>query len=125
MFGVLPAYGFYIRHARNLSIAGGDLAIINPDARPALYLDDVEDGKIANMHLQGDGSSEATVWLNQAKDIVVEGCVLKGAPASFIRAEGSLTRSIFCVDNILPETKNAVSLKDADKKAVKESGNSY
>jgi len=125
MFGVLPAYGFYVRHARNISIEGGYWATVIPDARPALYFDDVEDGKIANMNLLGDRSSGAAIWLNQSKYIAVQGCVLRGAPACFLRAEGSQTRSISCVNNILTEIKNVVSLKDVDKKTVRESGNVY
>lgn len=42
MFDTLPAYGFYLRHARNVSMDGVSLVTKTPDARPAIVQDDVE-----------------------------------------------------------------------------------
>jgi polygalacturonase len=43
MFGMLPAFGFYIRHARNIQMNHISVAIEQPDGRPAFMLDDVQD----------------------------------------------------------------------------------
>ena len=43
MFGVLPAYGFYIRHASGIRMDGIDIGFLTPDTRPAFVLDDVTD----------------------------------------------------------------------------------
>lgn len=43
MFGVLPAYGFYIRHARGISFDNVEVSFEKDDARPAFVLDDVKD----------------------------------------------------------------------------------
>ncbi|OHB75836.1 MAG: hypothetical protein A2Z25_20855 [Planctomycetes bacterium RBG_16_55_9] len=43
MFGVLPAYGFYIRHAKNIKMNNIRVAIRQKDARSAFVLDDVHD----------------------------------------------------------------------------------
>ena len=37
---VLPAYGFYVRHADNIRFEKIELSLLEPDARPALYTDD-------------------------------------------------------------------------------------
>jgi polygalacturonase len=42
MFGVLPAYGFYLRHARNVVLSNIDMRCLTPDARPAVVTDDVQ-----------------------------------------------------------------------------------
>jgi polygalacturonase len=42
MFGTTPAFGFFLRHVRNLEMSHVELASASPDARPALYLTDVE-----------------------------------------------------------------------------------
>jgi polygalacturonase len=42
MFGQLPATGFLIRHARNLSFGNVEITVGTPDARPAFWLDDVD-----------------------------------------------------------------------------------
>ncbi len=41
MLGPLPAYGFYFRHVNRLEMSHAEVAPIAPDARPAIYLDEV------------------------------------------------------------------------------------
>lgn len=40
-FGVMPAYGFFIRHAKNIELNHVELKLENDDFRPAFILDDV------------------------------------------------------------------------------------
>ena len=42
MFGELPAWGFYLRHAEGIKIKGMKLRYVDDDFRPALVLDDVK-----------------------------------------------------------------------------------
>ena len=44
--GTLPAYGFYGRNVRGLSIRDCTFDVKTPDARPAIMLDDVKGGRI-------------------------------------------------------------------------------
>jgi polygalacturonase len=41
MFGLLPAYGIYVRHAANLQFRDLNLGFMKDDTRPAIVLDDV------------------------------------------------------------------------------------
>ena len=41
MFGDIPAYGFFIRHARGVEFSNVEVAFMAEDARPAFYLEDV------------------------------------------------------------------------------------
>jgi polygalacturonase len=41
MLGVLPAHGFYLRHVDRLEMSHVEIKPRNPDARPAIYTDDV------------------------------------------------------------------------------------
>ena len=41
LFGVLPAYGFYVRHASQIRFDGVEVGVMSPDTRPAFVLDDV------------------------------------------------------------------------------------
>lgn len=43
MFGPLPAYGFFIRHAEDITLRNIHLAYETPDERPAIVADDVKD----------------------------------------------------------------------------------
>lgn len=42
MFGLLPARGFFIRHARNLEFSNVEIATAEPDVRPAFWMNDVD-----------------------------------------------------------------------------------
>jgi polygalacturonase len=43
MFGILPAWAFYIRHATNIRLDNIDARFEQPDTRPAIVLDDTRD----------------------------------------------------------------------------------
>lgn len=42
MFGELPSWGFYIRHAKNIKLKNVKLKLTEPDYRPAIIMDDVK-----------------------------------------------------------------------------------
>jgi polygalacturonase len=42
MFGTMPAFGFFLRHVRNVEMSHVEVASVAPDARPAFYLAGVE-----------------------------------------------------------------------------------
>jgi len=42
MFGKNPAYGMFIRHAKNIQLSDVEFHFINEDERPALYLNDIK-----------------------------------------------------------------------------------
>ena len=52
MFGLLPAYGFYIRHVRGLEMDGVDVSFLGAESRPAFVLDDVKDAEFRGIHAQ-------------------------------------------------------------------------
>lgn len=41
MFGEIPAYGFFIRHARNVELSNVEVGFMTEDLRPAFHLEDV------------------------------------------------------------------------------------
>ena len=47
MFGVLPAYGFFIRHVKGLTMKNVHVTIKQKDARPAILLDDVHNSQLS------------------------------------------------------------------------------
>jgi len=101
MFGVLPSCGFYVRHARNISFDGGDFSVENSDARPFFVFDDVEEGELSGIRMENESSPESGIWLKNSKDIVINGCRLKGSPKYFVKISGKLSHSINIEGNIL------------------------
>lgn len=52
MFGVLPAYGFYIRHARGIAFDNVEVSFEKEDTRPAFMLDDVKNVEFLRANAQ-------------------------------------------------------------------------
>ncbi|MFV0268975.1 MAG: hypothetical protein ACK5HT_17755, partial [Draconibacterium sp.] len=57
----LPSYGFYIRHAENITLENIKLNFEGKDIRPALVLDDVQDMLISGLEAQKPGSDQPLV----------------------------------------------------------------
>lgn len=60
LFGRLPAWGLYARHATGLSVRDLTLTRGAPDARPAIRLEDVHDSEFAG--IRTPGAHPATAW---------------------------------------------------------------
>jgi polygalacturonase len=52
MFGVLPAYGFYIRHAKGVEISNVEVSYLKEDERPAFVLEDVKGADFFHVRAQ-------------------------------------------------------------------------
>jgi hypothetical protein len=58
VFGELPAWGFYVRHASGLTFKNIKLTLANQDFRPAFIFDDVDSLKMAQIKLPDQGKKE-------------------------------------------------------------------
>ncbi len=52
MFGVIPAYGFFIRHVKGIEFNNVEVSYMNDDARPAFVLNDVSGAVFFNVKAQ-------------------------------------------------------------------------
>lgn len=64
MFGVLPAYGFYVRHARGITFDNVEVSFVQPDSRPAFMLDDVKNVEIFRTSAPVSGGAKMFVLKN-------------------------------------------------------------
>lgn len=51
-FGVMPSYGFFIRHAKNVEMNNVDVSYLGTETRPAIILDDVKGIAFSNLKAQ-------------------------------------------------------------------------
>lgn len=54
-FGVMPAYGFFIRHAKNIELNNVEISLMGAETRPAIILDDVKGISFNNVKAQSAG----------------------------------------------------------------------
>ena len=53
MFGPMPSWGLYVRHAVGLTIRDVSLRLAKPDERPCVVLDDVEAARVSDLDVPG------------------------------------------------------------------------
>jgi hypothetical protein len=72
-FGAIPAYGFYIRHAKNIELMNVEMKLENEDMRPPFILEDVKGASFINVrapHAEG----VPTFILKNVTDFKTSGC---------------------------------------------------
>ena len=52
MFGLIPAYGFFIRHAEGVELNNVEVGYMTEDTRPPFVLDDVRDARFHNVRAE-------------------------------------------------------------------------
>ncbi len=88
MFGTLPSYGLFIRHARDVSIFDLDVGFEQPDSRPAIFADDVENLVLNGFHAATTDSTPGSVWLKNARAVRLIDCAVRGKPKALVHVEG-------------------------------------
>jgi hypothetical protein len=76
MFGPIPAWGFYCRHAKNIKLQEINLTLQNPDKRSAFIFEDVEKLKLTSVDADKSTGGASVMHFKDAKKVVVSGCDL-------------------------------------------------
>ena len=121
MFGILPAYGFYSRHAEGLTLSNVQVRWDNPDARPAMVFDDVKTLDLEGFCAGTAVGSQPMVWMNNVVNALVHGS--RPAPTeTFLRLSGNQTTDIKLTGNDLTKVKQAIEFFDVPKTTATEIG---
>jgi hypothetical protein len=73
MFGRLPAYGIYVRHARGIRMRDVVFASSAAEQRPAVVCDDVSSLDINGLQVPFEGNQSPTIELRQTTDAWIRG----------------------------------------------------
>jgi hypothetical protein len=86
-FGITNAYGFHIRHARNISMKNITMDYSGTEERPALVLEDVDNGNFSGIQAKLSSNSEAFINAIQCGKLQITGCTTttEGKPAAFLQ----------------------------------------
>jgi hypothetical protein len=107
MFGVLPAYGFYCRHVKNLRLLNTQVAFEREDSRPALVCEDVAGLRIADFAAP---NSNPLMVLRDTRDAWLEGNRAPQENRVFLRLEGKQTENISIAGNDLRASRKPLEL---------------
>ena len=116
--GRLPAYGFYVRHARNVTLDRLALGFDAPDARPALFFDDAVGIRVSSLEAQSTPDTPALIWLKQSQSALISGCQPRNKKMAFVHVEGDKSADISLAGNDLREVRTAADLDDSAPKGA-------
>ncbi len=122
MFGMLPAFGLYCRHAEGVALDNVLLRWEKQDVRPAMIFDDLKDLTIAGFHSDTASATSPVLWMNNVAGGLVRGA-RTGPAATFLRVTGAQSRDIALIGNDLTGVRKRVEVTDAPRGAVQEVGN--
>lgn len=112
-----PAYGMYARNVKGLTLQNVRFEYDEPDARPAIIFDNVEDASINNLTGKGSEGTELLRFID-SKDILLTGTRLLTPSSVFLLVEGSSCRDITVSGGDIQKAKQSLV---ADKGALKTS----
>ncbi len=111
MFGVLPAYGIYARHVRDVALQNVRFDLADPDLRPAILFEDAEGLEIAGFQAASD-PSQPLIRAIDARDAFIHGCRPLSAGGTFLRVEGAQSSGITLSGNRIGSAGKAVELAE-------------
>ncbi|MDW5267435.1 MULTISPECIES: glycoside hydrolase family 28 protein [Acidobacteriaceae] len=119
MFGRLPAYGMYVRHARGIRMHNVVFESATTEQRPAVVCDDVTSLEIAGLRVPMQGNVSPVIDLRQTKDAWIrDGRAPKDAP-SLVSVAGADSVEILVSGCDLLRAKQAVTIAaDASQASV-------
>jgi len=107
-FGVLPAYGLYLRHVRGVTLRDVRFDLAGPDFRSALVCDDVEDIELSGFRAPVYGT-EPLIRLARTRGALIRNCRPQGAVETFARIEDGACENIALQANDLRRVGTAVA----------------
>ena len=84
MFGILPAYGFFIRHAKGIELNDVEVGFMQEDRRPAFVLDDVSGADFHHVKAQ-KAAGIPTIVLKNVEDFTARGWPVFGHNRDFFQ----------------------------------------
>lgn len=111
MFGILPTYGLYVRHAARVALRNVRFDFAAADARPSLMCDDVDGLQLTGFRARISGS-EPLIRLRNTRGALLEGCQPTGRVETFVRAEGERSTNIALLGNDLRGVRVPVAEAD-------------
>jgi|SRR6218665_434540 len=68
MFGKLPSYGFFIRHAREIKMSNITVRTTGKELRPGIVVNNVQRFSFDGLDVQANNATRATVYVSESKD---------------------------------------------------------
>jgi Glycosyl hydrolases family 28 len=110
MFGRLPAYGMYVRHANGIRMKDVVFESSAAEQRPAVVCDDVSSLEIAGLYVPKRGNGASTIELRQTRGAWLRDIRASNDTPSLVHVSGANSEGILVSSCDLLETAQPVTL---------------
>jgi len=115
-----PAYGMYARNVKGLTLQNVKLEFNQPDARPAIIFDNVQDCNITGLAVKGSTTADCTLRFINAKDVMISSARLLTPANAFLKLDGKSNAGLMLDGGDLRKaTKTVVFENGATVSAIK------
>ena len=92
--GVLPAYALYARNVRGLTLGNVRFGVSEPDMRPAVVFDHVQDALINGFGAEGNTKAESLLRFIDTQDVLMSASRVLTPAQVFLQVEGGDSKGI-------------------------------
>ena len=126
MFGALPAYGLFCRHADDLTLDNVFFQLEQPDHRPAIIVDQTSNVRLCGGAAAAPAGEEPAFWLRDVRRGFIQGLSALPGTKNFIRISGEKTFGIRALANDFSMATTAfTSGKEVPDGALRHEGNLF
>jgi hypothetical protein len=118
--GAIPAYGFYARGVKGLTMQNVRLQVASNDLRPAIILERVTDAALLGVSAEGNVEAESVVRFVDSKDVLMTASRVLTPAAVFLDVEGAESANIVVEGGDLSKVAKPIAFAaGAEEKAVR------
>ena len=110
--GPMPAYGFYARNARGITLQNVRFQVSTPDLRPAMILDHMEDVAISGLSVQGNTEADSVLRFIDSSQILLAASRVLTPSSTFLQIEGASNDGIIVEGGDLSKAASTVAFKN-------------
>jgi hypothetical protein len=112
MLGPMPAYGLYARNSRALTLQNVRFQLSQPDLRPAVIFDHVEDAAINGLSVDGNPQAESALRFIDTKQALLTAARVLTPASAFLQIEGTGNEAIVVDGGYLAKAATPLKLKN-------------
>jgi hypothetical protein len=113
-----PAYGLYARNVKGLTLNNVRFTVQEPDLRPAVVLDNVQDAAIHALSAQGNPAAESVLRFTRVKDALLTASRVLTEAAAFLQIEGDANSNVVVDGGDLTKAASPLALQAGAKKTA-------